>query len=404
MSIFAFVFWLFMALASLVYAALSLLLLRGLQHLASSLPLPGFVQEPTNGSLPAAASPAHPILPKVSVLISARNEEKHLANLLNILLRQDYPENHFDIWVVDDRSTDGTSHILRDFSQKNPGRIHALTVESVPIGVSPKKHALAQALAASDGEILVTTDADCLMGESWLSTLIDAFTPRTGLVLGLTTYSAPERPNYWDKTIALEFASYAFVSASLVGLGFPVSGNANNIAYRRQAHAETSENLRHEHLISGDDDFLLQGIHATGHWNIGYATASSTAVTTAPPDSPRHFWEQRKRWAGKCMHYQIPQKAFLSAIYAYYAGIFGSHVCGAMGWGPLWPALGLFALKSGCDYAVMATATKQFKQKSLMQGFFGAALLHIPLILAAVLAGVFGTFTWKDQTFKTKAS
>jgi hypothetical protein len=51
----------------------------------------------------------------------------------------------------------------------------------------------------------------------------------------------------------------------------------------------------------------------------------------------------------------------------------------------------------------MKDATDRFGQKPLMQGFIGAALLHIPLILSAVLAGTFGTFSWKGQTFKTKA-
>lgn len=388
MSILSFVFWALLLFGSIIYLFLSASLRKGLKLLAKSHPT-------------ALALPQEP--PFVSILIAARNEEKHLPALLNLLLAQDYPPNLFEIRLVDDRSEDRTSDILAEFQSRYPNRLHTLRVDQVPAGMSPKKHALSLAIQAAKGEIWVTTDADCLMGEKWLSSLISAFQPDTGLVLGLTTYTQNPSPSFWDSTIALEFASYAFASASLVGLGFPVSGNANNIAYRRQAHADQSNRLQHAHLVSGDDDFLLQGIHATGQWRIGYALHPESAVTTAPPESVRHFWEQRKRWAGKCIHYQPQQLLFLLGIYAYYAAILLALVNALIGCGPWLPALCFFGIKTACDYFVMKDATHRFGQRPLMKGFLGAALLHIPLILAAVIAGSIGSFTWKGQTFKTKA-
>jgi cellulose synthase/poly-beta-1,6-N-acetylglucosamine synthase-like glycosyltransferase len=388
MSILSLVFWIFLAFGSIIYLVLSGALKKGLKILGQSQP---------------QAATRRTETPFISVLIAARDEEKHLPSLLQVLLDQDYPSDRFEIWVVDDRSQDQTPEMLAAMRQRFPERLRVIRVDTVPTGVSPKKHALSLAMAQAKGDIWVTTDADCLMGTGWLSSLVAAFDERTGLVLGLTTYQQKSHPTFWDKTIALEFASYAFASASLVGLGFPVSGNANNIAYRRQAYLDQAQRMRHSHLVSGDDDFLLQGIHATGQWRIGYALSPDSAVTTSPPDSVRHFWEQRKRWAGKCIHYQPQQLLFLLAIYAYYGCILLGLLEALVGCGSLFPALIFFGVKTAADYSVMRDATKRFGQRTLMQGFVGAALLHIPLILSAVLAGTFGTFSWKGQTFKTKA-
>lgn len=374
-----------MTLASLLYFWLSTLLLKGLRQLSGHPP------------------PPSPPLPKLSILIAARDEETQLPGLLSALERQSYARDLFDIWIVDDRSSDRTWKILQEWVLRDTTRHHAIQVTSKPSGISPKKHALSLALRQAQGDILVTTDADCLMGPDWLKELAAAFDSKTGLVLGLTTYRLPASPGLWDKIAALEFASYAFVSAALVGLGFPVSGNANNIAYRREAHADQNPQGNRDHLVSGDDDFLLQGIHASGHWEIRYAVSKASAVMTAPPDNARHFWEQRKRWAGKCLHYQPQQVAFLSLIFLYYLSILGG-LAAALFCRRLLPfALLFFAFKTASDWCVTRKAAQKFGQQELMSGFVGAALLHIPLILSAVIAGSLGSFTWKGQTMKVRA-
>jgi len=387
-------FWLFsafMAFASAIYHFLTGRLRAGMEKLASAEAQP----------VPVNSGPDS--WPMISIIVAARNEEENLPRLLPRLLAQDYPQNRFEILVVDDRSTDATPAILAKWATDYPGRIQALRVEDKPRGVSPKKYALSLAMEKARGDIWFTTDADCLMPDGWLKALMNRFTVDTGLVLGLTTYRLPDQPTYWDRVIALEFASYAFVAAALVGLGFPVHGNANNLAYRQKAYRDQKEKDDHAHLVSGDDDFLLQGIHATGHWKIAYAITPGSAVFTAPPENLRHFWEQRKRWAGKCLHYRPLQLAFLAAIFAYYLGITFTILYGLVDFRWLPAGLFLFGWKTGSDWQFMRLACNRFGKRDLMGGFLGAALLHIPLIIAAVFAGSFGGFTWKGQQMRTRA-
>ena len=59
-------------------------------------------------------------LNKFSIIIAARNEEKNLPQLLENLVDQNYPQDHYEIIVADDRSTDRTSLIVKEYIQKFP--------------------------------------------------------------------------------------------------------------------------------------------------------------------------------------------------------------------------------------------------------------------------------------------
>jgi hypothetical protein len=247
------------------------------------------------------------------------------------------------------------------------------------------------------------------MGPLWVSSLVEEFSEKTGLVLGMTSYyrlspnGSSSPPPFWG-TQALEFISYGIVAAALVGLRFPVHGNANNIAYRRKVYDLASGFDGHGRIVSGDDDFLIQSIHALGRWDIRYAVRPESQVQTEPPLTLRQFWEQRKRWASKCGFYKPKQAAFLAAIFLFYSTILTFLVLG-----PVMGSLGLFlvglgswGVKTGMDYLVMRKGLTLFGRKELLSHFTSASLVHIPLIIAAVVAGTLVGFTWKGQIHKRK--
>ena len=51
---------------------------------------------------------------KYAVLISARNEEKVIGNLIETIQEQDYPKNLIKIFVVADNCTDATAKVSRE--------------------------------------------------------------------------------------------------------------------------------------------------------------------------------------------------------------------------------------------------------------------------------------------------
>ncbi|MCW9094929.1 MAG: glycosyltransferase, partial [Ignavibacteriaceae bacterium] len=56
-------------------------------------------------------------LPKVSIVVAVRNEEKNILCCLESLNNLEYPENKIEIMIVDDASTDNTLSLVNDFIQ-----------------------------------------------------------------------------------------------------------------------------------------------------------------------------------------------------------------------------------------------------------------------------------------------
>ncbi|MFN9866809.1 MAG: glycosyltransferase, partial [Pseudanabaena sp.] len=59
-------------------------------------------------------------LPFFSLLASAKNEEAVIGNLVKNLCQIDYPSDRFEVWIVDDNSSDRTSEVLALLKTKYP--------------------------------------------------------------------------------------------------------------------------------------------------------------------------------------------------------------------------------------------------------------------------------------------
>ncbi len=96
-------------------------------------------------------------LPWISAIIPAKDEESTLADCLASVCAQTYP--HLEILVVDDRSTDRTPEIAREFAARDP-RVRLISIEHLPAGWTGKNHALHEAAAEAKGEWLWLIDSD----------------------------------------------------------------------------------------------------------------------------------------------------------------------------------------------------------------------------------------------------
>lgn len=98
-------------------------------------------------------------MPRLSVLIAARNEEDCIETCLRSVARQDYPD--LEIIAIDDRSTDGTAAIMDRLESEYSGRLKVVHVESLPTGWFGKTHALHTGMQFATGDWVCFSDADC---------------------------------------------------------------------------------------------------------------------------------------------------------------------------------------------------------------------------------------------------
>ena len=129
--------------------------------------------------------PRQEIEPTVTVLVAARNEELNLPRCLESLSQLDYPVEKLHVMVLNDRSNDATGIIAHDFTKRFPF-IRVLDISEDLSGLRGKMNALAQGINHSSGDIIMITDADCIVSRDWVRETVQYFDHKTGMVAGMT--------------------------------------------------------------------------------------------------------------------------------------------------------------------------------------------------------------------------
>ena len=335
--------------------------------------------------------------PLVSVVIAARNEEDNIGKCLEALIRQDYPRDKYEIVAVNDRSEDGTAAVIDGFIQTD-SRIQQMQITEVVPEMTPKKWALHTGIQNAKGEIILTTDADCQPGPSWISSIVAHFDDRVGLVAGYSPLNRIPSPSIFHRLIQLDGLALAGVAAGSFGMRIPLTCNGRNLAYRKSVYEEAGGFHSIGQFVSGDDDLLLHQIRSKTVWEMRYAVNKASMVPSRPPMSIRDFFHQRIRHASKGRHYPFPLTLSLIAVY-----LFNLMLLAALFFVTLWPLpIILWGLKSMLEFVLILCMGTRVSQTRVLIYFPLAMLLHIPYVVIFGLLGQIGRFKWKDDSFRTK--
>ncbi len=224
---------------------------------------------------------------QVSVLIPFKNEKDNLPALINALKAQDYSADKVEYFFINDASTDGGEDLLSAFTVlSNAGQ--------------GKKAALKTALQAAAGELIITLDADCLVGEKWLSSIVAFYEEERADLITCPVNIAPVK-TIWEKLQAIEFQSLAASTGGAALGGQAIMCNGANLAFKKSL-TEGDADFFNEKYASGDDMFLLE--HAKrSKAKVAYLKCRDSIATTAP-ETWQAFWRQRSRWTSKSAGYR----------------------------------------------------------------------------------------------------
>ena len=139
---------------------------------------------------------------EISIIIPTFNRAESLRLTLESIVRQDYDKNKYNIYVVDNASTDHTSLVVQEFCSKHTEYNLKYLTEPVP-GTLAARHC---GSLKSNGDILVFTDDDVDFDNGWLSSIVKAFNDPVVQIVGgksLPKYET-EPPNwlniFWHNT------------------------------------------------------------------------------------------------------------------------------------------------------------------------------------------------------------
>ena len=333
---------------------------------------------------------------RVSVLVPVRNEEKHIANLLQDLIAQNYPITLFNIIVIDDHSTDQTAAIVRSFSNSNL-RLLNLTLEK-PIN-SYKKRAIATAIAECDAELIITTDGDCRMGPDWIASIVSMYEQEHCQLISSPVAYHHEK-NLAEKIQTVEFELLIAAGAACIQNKFPNTCNGANLAYTRSAFYAVGGFKGIDELASGDDELLLHKMHKQFPDGLRFLKESRAIVYTEAKGTLRAFFQQRKRWASKSVKYADKRMVLLvSLIYLFNLVVFIQA-------GLLFFTLtnvAMFAILIGLKFCLDATLIFQslsfFKKRRLLLLLPLVEIFYVIYILIiGIIANVGGAYEWKGRT------
>lgn len=141
---------------------------------------------------------------RISVVITAYNEEKYLPKCLEAILDQNFPKDNYEIVVVDNNSTDKTAEIAKGYG--------ARVVREEKQG---NTFALKKGLEEAEGEIIASTDSDTLVLPGWLLEIDKAF--KDEKIVGATGPVKLRAKNKFFSFISEFFYKYFLLFNFLIG-------------------------------------------------------------------------------------------------------------------------------------------------------------------------------------------
>jgi len=331
---------------------------------------------------------------KISVIIPARNEEESIGKLLSSLEKQTYPKHLFEVIVVDDHSTDKTASVVNSYSFAKLIKLEFDNINSY------KKKAIETGIAAASGELIVTTDADCIVQENWLKT-IAAFKEETRVVFIAAPVVMECNSTIIQIFQALDFLVLQGITAASVQKRIHSMCNGANLAYERKVFFEVNGFIGIDHIASGDDMLLMQKIADHFPGKVSYLLSKDVIVATQAAKTWKEFFSQRIRWASKATNYNdIKIFSALFLVYFFNCALLALFITGC--WIPLlWLGLvGILLVKIIIELLFLYPIARFYDKQKLLTLFPFFQPLHIVYTVIAGWLGVFGSFEWKGRRVK----
>lgn len=336
----------------------------------------------------------------VSVIIAARNEQQDIGNCLTSLVNQNYEPSLFEIIVVNDFSSDATETVVNTFMQTHKNiSIRLISMRDVLAdGSSSKKRAITEGVKIAKGELILTTDADCMVKNSWIKTVAAYYTETGHYFISCPVEYESNGLNFFAKIQSLEFMSLIGSGGAAIKSGYPLMCNAANLAFKKSVYFEVGRNDVDSEPVSGDDTFLMFAIHKKYPDKISFLKSPEAIVSTAPSGSVADFINQRKRWTSKVKNYSAAYVKWIGlGLFIFNTSIIGSAIFGLTHEAFLKLFLLQLVIKFVIDFVFLNRVSYFFSSKKLLLLFPLVEILHVFYIVLVSVFSFSKKYEWKNR-------
>ena len=182
-------------------------------------------------------------LPTVSIIVAARNEEENILECMQSLDKLEYPASKIEIILSDDNSTDATGKIIDEFIADKP-KFKKIKSSKKRGELKGKTLAIANAIEFVTNEIILTTDADCVVSPKWAKTIASYYVDdNVAIVNGMTNQLEVDS---FSAMQSVDFIYLISTASGTINIGKPMSCIGNNMSYRKSVYEEVGgyENLK----------------------------------------------------------------------------------------------------------------------------------------------------------------
>ncbi len=336
----------------------------------------------------------------VSVIVPARNEEKNIERCIDAILAQHYPSVMFELILIDDHSEDSTFQIIESYVEKYP-QVKFAQLQGNQLG---KKHAVNCAIAIAKGTLVVTTDADCEMGTSWLSSIV-SFYLKTNAKMIVSPVAFYDEKSLFEKMQSIEFMALMSSGGASLYYSKAIMCNGANLCYQKDVFMEVGGYVDSDEKASGDDVLLMYKIKKNYPEGVVFLKSKDAIVYTKAVDTIKKFVQQRKRWASKgffALNKETKVVALLIYffnIYLVFAPIVGI-VCFKNSSFFLFyieTCLILFGIKCIIDLLLLFLAASFFNKKRFLILFLPEQIIYLMYVVLFGLLGSIGKYEWKGR-------
>ena len=243
-------------------------------------------------------------LPSCSIIIPCRNDSEFLQVLLNQLNEQVHCLSSHEVIVIDDHS---------DFAIVADKSLSNINLKVILNNGQGKKAALLSGIAISQYNIIITLDADVILGEFWLKAIVSEFSKKDlNLLCGIIRYNTNN--SIFQEFQRMESAAIVSISQAMLNRGFPATCNGANMVFNKSVFHEIGAYNAHFNVSSGDDDLLMHQFAKHNIKKVAYSQSLESIVETYPETNIKDFFYQRIRWMSKTKFYNFPYVKLVNSL------------------------------------------------------------------------------------------